>query len=101
MSKGERNCSCLLSMVIAHAVRGEHCGLLETCDPENHSKILFCQDSPVIFSTFVLQLSGDVPLPHLPRWHCVSGKGRKCVICVEITWKIDFLFAYEENGGLL
>lgn len=56
-----------------------------------------CRHSPVQFSTLVLQISGDVSLQHFSPWHCVSAKGRKYISYVEITRKIDFLFAYEEN----
>jgi len=58
-------------------------------------------DSPVKFSTLVLQIDGDVSLQHLSPWLCVSAKGRKCISCVEMTRKIAFLFDYEENDAFV
>lgn len=71
--KGARTCSCLVSMTIAHAVRGKHCGY-HSLDYQNLvilkiSTIPFCKDSPVTFNTFVLNINGDVLLPHLPPRH--------------------------------
>lgn len=78
--KGARNCSSLVSMTIAHAVRGEHCGY---CSVVYQNLVILKNTwkSPfvkIVMCTFVLQISGDVPLPHLPPRHYVSAKGRNC-----------------------